>query len=962
MKFEQLHKMKYALLFLVFLITSAATSQDVGSIVGKITDKEFNNDPLAFANVLIKGTTKGTTSDFDGLFEITNVKPGVYTIVFSYLGYQTIELPNVNVESGKVTTLNIPMSASEGMSLDEVVVTTSARKDSEIALLLQQKKATEITTSIGSVELARKGVGDAAGAVAQIAGISQQQGTSNVYVRGLGDRYLNTTMNGLSLPSNNINNKNIDLNLFSSDIIQNVGVTKAYSSRFYGDFSAGNIDISSKEYTGKGFIEASINSGINSRAAGKSFVKNEGTGSFGFYNRYHRNPFAVILSHGVDPIQSSTISPVNHSVSLSFGKSFQIFGEESESLLSFFGTASFDSGFNYLEGSQANYGTNLDILFPNVERYVNSLTSTALFNITFKIDDQNKIKFNSVAINSARDEVGYFGTKGLGFSQDLNSDQGFFQLNSQFNQDLIFVNQLTGEHTFDENLDLQYGIGFNKVYAHEPDRKRITLNNYDFLLDNDPTTFPEFGQQNNFNTQRYFQNIKDEELNSRINLAYKISTTAKLNFGYNGRTKERLFDNQRYGYKNISNAIPITDASRLNEIFNLDNFILGLEDNGEGYQTHVFRPISPELTGLTQTSAPGLPENTYKGSLNVHAAYISAEFNFNDRLLIVPGLRAESFNQEIAFDVINLRPDINPGSNEVTESIYLPNLNVKYALNADQNLRLSASKTVSFPEFKEMAPFVYEGVTQRIGGNPDVLGRQENSLINYINVDNVSYSNIYNLDFKYEWFLSRNELISLAAFAKKIENPINLVVANDATGTQRYFRTGNSADVIGVELELRKNLIQKEDNEAALAFGFNFSYIHTEQDLYQEIGGAFSTTFNKSKDELQGSAPIILNADLNWTPTFGNYKPIVNIVGNYFSDRIFALGSGQLGNIIEKGIPTLDLVWKNNINEKFEVNFTARNLLDPTFKLSREIINNEEIILQDYKLGLDLGVQLKYTF
>lgn len=954
--------MKYFLIYTLLLITTLVNAQETGSIAGKITDKEINNEPLPFANVLIKGTTKGATTDFDGLFEISGVDSGTYTLVFSYLGYQTVEIPNINVVSGKVTTINTPLSASEGMSLEEVVVTVSARKDSEVALLLEQKKAAEITTSIGAVELARKGVSDAAGAVGQISGISQQQGTSNVYVRGLGDRYLNTTMNGLSLPSNNINNKNIDLNLFSSDIIQSVGVTKAYSSRFYGDFSAGNVDITSKEYTGNGFIDVSINSGINSRAADKSFVKNEGTGSFGFYNRYHRNPFAVILSHGVDPVQSSSLSPINTGFSLSFGKSFQLFGEESESLLSFFGTASFDSGFNYLEGSQANYGTNLDILFPNVERYINSLTSTALFNVTFKINNNNKIKFNSVAINSAKDEVGYYGTKGLGFSQDLNSDQGFFQLNSQFNQDLIFVNQLTGDHTFNDDLNVQYGLGYNTVFAHEPDRKRITINNYDFLFDNDPSTFPEFGQQNNFNTQRYFQNIKDEELNSRINFSYQASPVTKLNFGYNGRTKERLFDNQRYGYKNISNAISITDASRLNEIFNLDNFILGLEDNGGGYQTHVFRPISPELTGLTQTSAPGLPENTYKGTLNVYAAYFSAEFNFKERWLIVPGIRAESFNQQIAFDVINLRPDINPGTNQVTESIYLPSLNIKYALNAKQNLRLSASQTVSFPEFKEMAPFVYEGVTQRIGGNPDVLGRQDNSTINYINVKDVSYSNIYNIDLKYEWFMSRNELFSIAGFAKKIENPINLVVANDATGTQRYFRTGNSADVLGIELELRKNLITNENAQPTLAFGFNFSYNYTEQDLYEEIGGAFSTTFSKSKDELQGSAPIIMNADLNWTPTFGNYKPMINIVGNYFSDRIFALGSGQLGNIIENGIPTLDFVWKNTINKKLEINLTARNLLDPTFKLSREIINNEEIILQDYKLGVDLGLQLKYSF
>ncbi len=955
--------MKYCLAFLlIFLGTITLSAQSKGSIVGKLTDKELNDDPLPFANVILKGTTTGTSSDFDGLYEIAGLDPGTYTVVFSYLGYETVQIPNVKVEAGKVTTINVPMSASKGVSLDEVVVTTSSRKDSETALLLDQKRAVEIKQSIGAQELARKGVSDAAGAVAQISGISRQQGTNNVYVRGLGDRYLNTSMNGLSLPSNDINNKNIDLDLFSSDVIQSIGVSKAFSSKFYGDFSAGNVDISSREYTGEGYIDVAINSGINSTAAGKDFVKNEGTGYFGFYNRYDHNPFAVILSHGVDPVPHSGIAPVNAGGAISFGKSFQLFDEDSESLLSFFGTASFDSNFRFYEGSQANYGTNLDVSFPNVERYVHNTTSTAMANITFKINNDHKIKFNSLAINSSSDEVGYYGTKGLGFSQDLNSDKGYFQLNSQFNQDLIFVNQLTGEHTFDEAWILEYGIGYNNVFAHEPDRKRITLNNYDALFDGDATTSPDFGQQNNFNNQRYFQNIKDEELNSRINLDYVVSETVKLNFGYNGRTKERSFDNQRYGYKNINSGLQITDPNNLNGIFNLDNFVSGLAGTGEGYRTHVFRPINPELTGLTQTSAPGLPENTYSGNLDVHAGYISVEFYFKDKWLIVPGIRAESFNQSIAYDVINLRPDLNPGTNEVNEPLYLPSLTIRYALKEEQNLRLSASRTVSFPEFKEMSPFVYEGVTQRIGGNPDLLGRQSIASVNYTNVSEVSYSKIFNLDLKYEWFFGRGEILSVGAFTKTIQDPVNLVVANDATGTQRYFRTGDKATVYGAELELRKNLMVDSDDQPLLAFGFNVSYLHTQQDLFDEISGSYSTTFNRDNDELQGASPLIANADFNYNPSFGNYKPVINLVGNYYSDRIFALGSGQLGNIIEKGIPTLDFVWKNPIGENFEINLSAKNLLNPTFELNREITAGQNIVLQDFKRGVDLGISMKYKF
>jgi len=202
----------FAVLFI--LGTSTLLAQETGSIIGKLTDKEVNNEPLAFANVLIKGTTKGTTSDFDGLYELADLEPGSYTVIFSYLGYETVEIPDVNVEAGKVTTINIPMAANEGVALDEVVVTTLARKDSEVALLLDQKKAVEIKESIGAQQLGRIGVTDVATATTKISGVTSSQASGNIFVRGLGDRYLSTTLNGLAVPSDNVERKNIDLGLF----------------------------------------------------------------------------------------------------------------------------------------------------------------------------------------------------------------------------------------------------------------------------------------------------------------------------------------------------------------------------------------------------------------------------------------------------------------------------------------------------------------------------------------------------------------------------------------------------------------------------------------------------------------------------------------------------------------------------------------------------------------------------
>ncbi|MCH3881062.1 MULTISPECIES: TonB-dependent receptor [Tenacibaculum] len=927
--------MKKIILILILAASQFSFAQSKGTVKGLLTDKEMNNEALPFANVFIKDTTIGTTSDIDGLYSLS-IPEGNYTIIFSFIGYKTIEKP-LTIKAGETTTINQVMSAEEGVALEEVEVKAVTTREKASALLLDQKKAVVIKESIGAEELATKGISDAAGAVAKISGVSKQEGSSNVYVRGLGDRYLNTTMNGLSLPSNDINKKNINLNLFPSDIIQNVSISKAYSSNFYGDFAAGNVDITSKEYKGNGFLTANVSSGINTRAAGENFKKSEGTGYFGYYNRFKHNPFAVVLSHGIDPVDAG--EPINTSIGINAGKSFDF---ENESRLSFFGTVSFERGFKYREGPLVNYTNVAKKEFPNAKEYEYSTATTAMASAIYRINSDHKLKYTSLFLNNSSDEVGYYGTEGLGKNRDaqLDTDKGFYQMNVQYNQDLIFVNQLVGEHTIEEEkLKLTWGIGYNNVFAHEPDRKRISLENYHLALDNDPNTNPSFYNNIVFDNQRYFQKIIDEELNSRINLEYKASDKLTWNFGYNGRIKTRDFTNIRYGYDFINSNQEVTDVNNFNSIFNIENF-------GNLYNTEVFNGINPPTFG--STNLPGLDENTYSGELRVYAGYVSAAITPNEKWTIVPGVRLESFNQDISYDVININPN-DAKFREANETFILPSLNTKYALTDNQNLRFTFSKTVSVPEFKEVTPFLYEGIGESVGGNPDLL-------------NDPSFSEVYNLDIKYEWFITRDELLSFSAFTKQIHNPINLVVANDASGNQRYFRSGDKAEVYGVELEARKNLILNEDEQTQLSAGFNFTYMHTKQDL-KDVAGLYSVSFNRASDELQGASPILVNANINYSPTnFENYKPIASLVFSYFSDRIDALGSGQLGNIIEKGIPVLDFVWKNKIGEDWELNFSAKNLLDPSIKRIRENTSIGDVTLSEYKLGMNLGLGLTYKF
>ena len=231
--------MNKKIVFVALLISLIANAQDRGTVKGLLTDKEYNNDPLPFANVQLKGTTIGTTSDFDGLYTLS-LDPGDHTIVFSFLGYKKIEKKFI-ITSGETIIIDQLMSAEEGVALDEIIIKSSTNKEKVSVLILEQKKAIAIKTVLGAQELSIKGISDAGAAVTKTTGVSK--GTKNIIVRGLGDRYNSTTFNGLPLPSEDPEYKNISLAFFETSIIKNIGVNKVFTSANGGDVGLSLIHI-----------------------------------------------------------------------------------------------------------------------------------------------------------------------------------------------------------------------------------------------------------------------------------------------------------------------------------------------------------------------------------------------------------------------------------------------------------------------------------------------------------------------------------------------------------------------------------------------------------------------------------------------------------------------------------------------------------------------------------------------
>ena len=249
--------MRIKFLLITLFICSIALAQSKGTITGVLTDKDANNATLPFANAAIKGTTLGTTTDEKGKYTIS-IAAGNYTLVFSFLGYENVEVP-VTVKAGETITINKTLG-SGSYKLEDVVVKASGGREKETALLLDQKKAVEIKQSIGAQEMARKGVSDVEEGLTKITGITKV-GDRGLFVRGLEDRYNNLLINDLAAPTNNPFTKIIPLDLFPTDIVSVIEVYKTFNPNIYGDFAGGTFNIQTSRGN-KSITKLSIGTGF----------------------------------------------------------------------------------------------------------------------------------------------------------------------------------------------------------------------------------------------------------------------------------------------------------------------------------------------------------------------------------------------------------------------------------------------------------------------------------------------------------------------------------------------------------------------------------------------------------------------------------------------------------------------------------------------------------------------------
>jgi len=908
-------------LTLLFALLSAGVFAQSNIEVKGVLYNEQTNTKLVNTKFTLDDLDLEAVTDQDGNFSI-EVPEDAYEVELTVEGYQKIKQ-----SIGEVATLNLYLKPDdfkrEDIDLATATITVQKNKAAEANLLNLQKKSTQMIENIGQVEMDRKGVSDAAGAVAKMSGVTKQEGSGNVFVRGLGDRYNSTSLNGLPIPSENPGNKNIKLDLFSTDIIEYISMYKTYNSSLNADFGGANVDITSKRYDGKGFFQVGLGATVNSNAFNNDAYKlQDGPNYFGF--KKSSIPTNALGGYNFE----NSLNPVSRpslggSFNLKGGKSFKF---NNGSKFGFFASASFDSNGERLQDGVARtvdaHGNGIKDFHTFTSNKFNTNT-TGLINLFYDFNPNHKLRANSVLINNSSQSLNEY----TGYLRDINENENGLVRRGTFERNTLLINQLLGDHTFSDRSDFNWGISFNTIKNEMPDRIQNTLrhDNGQYFLANQDASL----------SHRYFQELNEDEMAAKLAYSLKFGTNetsykAKLTVGYQGRFKERELAANQFNLKVNKGDIAV-DPNNLDAFFNQQNygshFLISTFDSYNGS----YRP------------------QTYSGEQTINAGFAELEYNFSEKLMAIIGIRGEHINQ-----LVDWKTALSEGKNEFDQFEILPSLALRYKVNNKNNLRFAASKTYTLPQFKERAMFAYEDVTEIERGNPMLYA-----------------STNYNADIKWEWFPKQGEILSVAGFGKYIQDPINKVTIASSSNDQSYANTGDWGYVIGVEIEARKAIIDNLGvNPEQVTVGLNAAYMQTKQELndqkvFEETyfnGGRINTNFTFDEDSFTGASDLVLNADVSYSKRWEKGGSVLaTLAYNYFSDRLYSLGTETRGNQVDKGFGTLDFILRTKLNRNIGINLAAKNLLNPDIKRVQDNTNGAVDILS-YKRGMNFGVGVNYQF
>ena len=942
---------KITLLFCFFISAISMFAQ--GTITGTMLDKA-TGEPLMFANVYIDGTQKGTETDFDGKFQL-QVEAGTYNVVGSYVGYPDKKIEGIVVKDKEVTYIDFTMAA-DGEMLEEVVVKAEIIARSEVALLIQQRKSDKIQDAISSQEMSRYSVGSAAGAMKKMTGATVQGG-KYIFIRGLGDRYSLSQLNGLIMPSSDPYRNGAQLDLIPSNLLDNIVTAKTFTPDQPGTFTGGAVNIKTKSIPEQysltintsatynpqnnlidGFLTHEGGSGDkwgfgSSARALPEFIVAEGEANPIAFNRnltvvaqnaptetYPTQYYGELQDRAADELSNqfnptTTSTPLDHSFGFSCGNRYKV----GENPLGVILAGSFSRKFQHLpDFERANWRllNQSNGLENRADLAVTKSTETPTVNglagLAYKFGSGQKITFTSI-YNHTADKIS---RSANGERPDNIIAPDFYEGRSLvFNERELLSFQLGGEHAFKNlnNAKLEWKVGRTNSTMLEPDTRTFE---FQYNSDFDVASIPESNVQRPFH---FFRQLEDVQMDYKLDFTLPLGEKGinKLKFGGMLNQKDRFFTENRFQVEeNVGFAVPFTGS--IEEYLAPENTgVIGQSDFGG------------VILGNFITDATEI-RNTYDGEANVAAAYAMGTFNLTERLKFVGGARAEKTD----YSVVSADTTLAPGVIDALD--ILPSAGLIYNINDRMNLRTVYSRTVARPNMREIAPFA--------SFDPILL-------LTYFGNADLQITNIDNADIRWEMFPKSGELVAVSAYYKKFKNPIALGF-RDKLGREIQYGNPESAELYGAEFELRKSL----DFIPALKdfkFSGNFSYIISRMDALE-----FTDVEYERERPFTGQPNYIINTSLIYENKKAEFDGVLSL--NTLGDQLMLIGLEDTPDTYLRGRSQLDL----SLSKKFgpvKIKVTAQNLLNSADLQSLDQGGKEDFIFSKYQTGTSFGLGISYT-
>lgn len=959
----------FSLLFAVLLMGAQAFAQ-TGTIRGKVVDGS-NGEALLGSTVRLMsdGAVKGGAyTDLEGAYTI-KAAPGTYQLLTSYFSYIT-DTSEIVVTEGSIETVQTLMFPEMSVREDlEVTITAKTSAASDVAFLAKKQSAINSIDGVTFDLVQRTGDASVAAAMSRVTGVTVEGG-KYVYVRGLGDRYSKTILNGAELPGLDPNRNSVQMDIFPSNLIDNVLVYKNFTPDLPGSFSGGLINVVTKDFPDRFQLKVSLSTSFNPQANLRDDFLTYETGSTDWRavdDGTRAIPeFVENLEDGIpalsftDPEIAGQIdqaansfetrmyqipgsSPLGQNYQISVGNQYLLGGRP----LGFIANISYRRSISaYDEGTVGRYKNTGTAANPNTtlnkERLLSDVNSASdevlwggLFKLSYKPGDHHKLSFNLMHNQSGESTVKYL--RG-GIPED--APDLFYQTRVLgYLQRSLTVYQLQGQHAFGP-LKADWIGSYTQSSQQEPDLRFFST---DYTFDGTDTIHAI--QVNLYPApSRFFRDLTEENMDFKLNFELPFmqwsDLEAKVKFGGAYTSKDRQFIERRYELSTETGATPyqgdiVAFTSPENTgIARIDTNIF----NGQPFYTIQYANIYQDASE---------DRNRYTGSQVIQAGYAMIDLPLTTRLKFVGGARYEgtqatTISGEI--DSVTVESDTIYVQGNLDLNDILPAASFIFAANEKMNFRAGYSRTLARPTFREFSPFVSFDFAGDflLTGNP-----------------NLDRTLIDNYDLRWDWFLGLNELLSFSVFYKDFTNPIEKVIPVQAASTEFTYRNIESATVYGVELEFRKNFEFISPALRYLQVGGNLALIKSVVQIPDDIFSKIASVdpFRENTRPLYGQSPYSFNMELAYVNPENGWT--VSTSYNQFGPRIVLVG-GTNPDVYEQPRGLLNFSLSKRLPMGFSVRLRANNLLNPRYLQTMEY-QGTSYTFNEYRVGRSFSLGLSYS-